>query len=71
MLLALLSTIAETIKEKNQNRREQEERRLYEDIDFDEIESVTLEGTKTAYRTETEEEFDIVATHFLSRKDGW
>lgn len=71
LLFALGSAIGETIKENVDNRRALEERRRYEDIDWSNIESVTLDGTEAAYRIETEEEFDIVATNFLSEMDGW
>ena len=71
LLFALGSTINETIKENAANRRALEERRRYEDIDWGNIEYVTLDGTETAYRIEEEEEFDIVTTNFLSEMDGW
>ena len=40
-------------------------------IDFDNIEIVYLANAETTYRIETEEEFDIVMTNFLSELDGW
>ena len=60
-----------TLKEKAENRRALEEKRRYEDIDFNNIEYVTFDGTETAYRIETEEEFDPVMTNFLTQQDGW
>ena len=71
LLFALTETISDTIKEKAENRRALEEKRRYEDIDFNNIEYVTFDGTETAYRIETEEEFDPVATQFLTEQDGW
>jgi DNA polymerase III epsilon subunit-like protein len=71
LLFALGSTISETIKENAESRRALEERRRYEDIDWGNIEYVTLDCTETAYRIKEEEEFDIVATNFLSEMDGW
>lgn len=71
LLSALIETISDTIKEKANNRRALEERRCYEDIDWGNIELVTLDCTETAYRIEEEEEFDPVATHFLTQQDGW
>ena len=40
-------------------------------IDFANIASVTLDKIETAYRTETEEEFDPVMSDFLTQQDGW
>ena len=40
-------------------------------IDFNNIKMVCIADSETTYRTETEEEFDIVATTFLSELDGW
>ena len=71
LLFALTETISDTIKEKAEIRRALEEKRRYEDIDFNNIEYVTFDGTETAYRIETEEEFDPVATQFLTEQDGW
>lgn len=71
LLFALGETISETIREKAEQRRAIEEKRRYENIDFYNIESVTFDGTETAYRTEIREEFDIVKTNFLSDMDGW
>ena len=71
LLAAFFSTIDETINESIQNRRALEERRRYEDINWHNIKSVTLDFTATAYRTETEEEFDPLMTDFLTRQDGW
>ena len=71
LLFALGETISETIHEKAEQRRAIEEKRRYENIDFYNIESVTFDGTETAYRIETEEEFDPVMTDFLTRQDGW
>ena len=41
------------------------------DIDFANIDSVTIMDTEMTYRTETEEEFDPVMTNFLTDMDGW
>ena len=43
----------------------------YDDIDFANIDSVTIVDTEMIYRTETEEEFDPVMTNFLTDMDGW
>ena len=40
-------------------------------IDFDNVKSICLANTETAYRTETEEEFDIVMSNYLTELDGW
>ena len=71
LFAALVETISETIREKREQHNAFEEQRRYENIDWDNIESVTLDGTETAYRIEEEEEFDIVKTNFLSEMDGW
>ena len=71
LFFALGDTISSTIREGHEERRALEERRRYEDIHFDNIAYVTFDGTTPAYRTETEEEFDPLATDFLSRQDGW
>ena len=71
LISALIETISDTIKENSENRRAIEERRHYEDIDWGNIEYVTLDCTETAYRIEEEEEFDPVMTDFLTQQDGW
>ena len=71
LLFALGETITDTIREGAERRRALEEQRRYEYIDWDNIEYVAFHGTETAYRIEEEEEFDIVATNFLSEMDGW
>ena len=71
VLFALGATIGETIKEVVTGLAEDKARLRYETIDWDNIESVTFDGTETAYRTEEEEEFDIVKSNFLSDMDGW
>ena len=71
LLFALGATISDTIRENAENHRALEERRRYEDIDWGNIEYVTLDCTETAYRIEEEEEFDPVMTDFLTRQDGW
>lgn len=71
LLFALGATISDTIKESANNRRAVQERLRYENIDWDNIAYVTLDGTETAYRIETEEEFDPVMTDFLTQQDGW
>ena len=43
----------------------------YDNIDFANIDSVTIVNTEMTYRTETEEEFDPVMTNFLTDMDGW
>lgn len=70
-IFALVSAISETVKEKVEYLRAIKEQLRYENIDWENIESVTFECTETAYRTETKEEFDIVMTNFLSDLDGW
>lgn len=71
LLFALGGAISETVRENAENRRAAEEQRRYEDIDWSNIKYVTLDCTETAYCIETEEEFDPVATDFLTRQDGW
>ena len=71
LLSALVATISDTIRESVERNRAIEEQRRYEDIDWGNIEYVTLDGTETAYRIEEEEEFDIVMSDFLTQQDGW
>ena len=71
LIAALVETISDTVKEKCENQRALEERRQYENIYWDNIEYVLFVGTETAYRIEEEEEFDVVASNFLSEQDGW
>lgn len=71
LLAALFETITETIGEIIKGCVSDERQRRYEDINWHNIQSVTLDFTNTAYRTETEEEFDPVMTAFLTRQDGW
>ena len=40
-------------------------------IDFLNVDSVTIIDAEMTYRTETEEEFDIVTSNVLSEMDGW
>ena len=42
-----------------------------DDIDFENIDMIHLSDSEQAYRTETREEFDIVASNFLTDLDGW
>lgn len=70
LLLALGETIWDTIKETADKHRAMAEKRRYENIDFDNIELVTLDYTDTAYRTETREEFDIVSTYATTQRTG-
>lgn len=42
-----------------------------DEIDFANIDSVTIVNTEMTYRTEIEEEFDPVMTNFLTDMDGW
>ncbi len=42
-----------------------------DDIDFANIDSVTIMNTEMTYRTETQEDFDPVMTNFLTDRDGW
>ncbi len=42
-----------------------------DNIDFANIDSVTVADTEMTYRTETEEEFDPVMSDYLSDMDGW
>lgn len=72
LLAALFETIGDSIKESRMNRRLEHSREVYENlIDFDKVVAVKLDAVEPAYRTETEEEFDIVASDSLSRCDGW
>ena len=71
LLTALVVTIGDTIKENKNVQQEIESTKRYENIDFHNIESVILDGVETAYRIETEEEFDPVMTDFLTQQDGW
>lgn len=71
LLSALFAATGETIREARNRQVALEEKARYETIDWDNIVAVTLVGTETAYRTYEEEEFDIVATNYLSEMDGW
>lgn len=71
LISALIETICDTIRENAENRRDIEEQRRYENIDWENIEYATLDCTETAYHIEDEEEFDPVATNFLTQQDGW
>ena len=71
LLSAFKEAIGDTIKENVEKNRDIKERLSNEDIDWDNIECVTLDGTETAYRIETEEEFDPVMSDFLTQQDGW
>jgi hypothetical protein len=71
LLAALIGTISDTVKENKNTQKEIEATRRYENIDFYNIESVIFSGVETAYRIETEEEFDPVMTDFLTQQDGW
>ena len=71
LLAALFETVGETIKESAQRYQEIKEQERLENLDFDKIQTVTLDDVETAYSMETEEEFDPVATDFLTRQDGW
>ncbi len=71
LLSALVATIDDTINESIDNHRRLEEKRRYEDINFDSINSVTLDCTEPAFRIETEEKFDVVMSDFLTQQDGW
>lgn len=71
LLTALVGTISDTIKENRNVQQEIESTKRYENIDIHNIESVILSGVETAYRIETEEEFDPVMTDFLTQQDGW
>ncbi len=42
-----------------------------DDIDFANIDTVTIMNTEMTYRIETEEEFDPVMTEYLTAQDGW
>lgn len=70
-IFALFDTLGGTIKEGIENRRALAEQKRYENIDFDNIASVTFDGTMPAHRIETEEEFDIVNSAYLTDLDGW
>ena len=71
LLAALFGTISDTMKENAEHRRQEEERRRYEAIDFHNIAYVTLDGVERAYRTETKEVFDPVKTAHFTELDGW
>ena len=71
LLFALGDTISSTIREGHEERRAAEEKRRYEDINFDNIAYVTFDGTTQAYRTEIREEFDPELSYFLTQQDGW
>ena len=71
LISALFETIGDTIKEAVKNCVAREKKRRYEEIDWGNIESVTFDGTETAYRIEEKEEFDPVASDFLTQQDGW
>lgn len=71
LLFAFFETLGDTIKGKTENVRAAAERRYDENIDFNHIAAVTLDGVETAYRTETEEIFDPVSSQFLTEQDGW
>ena len=70
LLFALGATISDTIRESVESRRELEERRRYEDIDWSNIEVVAFYGTQTAFRIEEEEEYDPMYTIGLSKMNG-
>ena len=71
LLWALGATINEVIHERAENRRAMEAQRRYENIHWNNINRVTFDGTEIAYRTVTEEEFDLVMSDFLTQQDGW
>ena len=71
LFASLVSTINDTIKESNKRQRETKVYNSYEDLDFANIDSVTIVNTEMTYRIETEEEFDPVMTNFLTDMDGW
>ena len=58
-------------KRKSNKNANQSNSFYYDDIDFANIDSVTVVNTEMTYRTETEEEFDPVMTNFLTDMDGW
>ena len=71
LLSSLVSTINDTIKANNKRQREIKVYDSYEDLDFPNIDSVTIVNIEMTYRIETEEEFDPVMTNFLTDMDGW
>ena len=71
LFASLVSTINDTIKESNKKQRETKVYNSYEDLDFANINTVTILSQEMTYRTETEEEFDPVMTNFLTDMDGW
>lgn len=71
LLSALAGTINDVLKENSHRRYEFITKKNYENIDFDNIDSVILSGVESTYRTETEEVFDPVMTDFLTQQDGW
>lgn len=70
LLFALGETISDTIREKNEYRLALKEQQRYEDIDWANIKSVTLDYTEPAYRIETEEEYDPVNSYYLSEMNN-
>ena len=70
-IIALFNTIVEIIEEKCSEWVKRAQQKRNENIDFSQIDSVTLDGVETAYRTETREEFDIVMSDYLTQQDGW
>lgn len=71
LIFALFDTLGGTIKESIENRRALAEQRRYENIDFENIASVTFDGTMPASRIETEYEFDLVSSVYWTDIDGW
>ena len=71
LLAALAETISDSIKEKIEKYHAMLQQKHYEHIDFNNIAYVTLDDVETAYRIETEEEFDPVMSDFLTQQDGW
>lgn len=71
LLFAVVETLCDTAREKREHRLAVEEQRRYEDIDFNNVDHITLDDVEQAYRIETEEEFDPVMSNFLTEQDGW
>lgn len=71
LFASLVSTINDTIKENNKRQREIKVYNSYENLDFANIDTVTILSQTMTYRIETEEEFDPVMTDFLTQQDGW
>lgn len=64
LILALSETISDTVINQAKNLYALTEKKMFEDIKFNDIATVLLDGVETAYRTYEEEEFDPVMSDF-------